>query len=131
MGESVRIIKKFSKANFILKGSGKYEELSPKYVLRKAKIAPGKPILVVDGALRDSVIKDTADSIIEISEDNAIVGTEVDYSFWVQEGTKNKDGSVRMPARPYLALTIPIVDAIANTIEADVLNQLEDQISVI
>ncbi len=123
MGESARIIKKAATANFILKGSGKYEPLSPKYVIRKARIAPGKPILVVSGKLRDSVIKNTADSIVKISKDNAIVGTKAPPAVFIQDGTE------KMPARPYLVLTTPIVDAIANTIEADVFGQLEDQIS--
>jgi phage gpG-like protein len=125
MGESVRIIKKFSKANFILKGSGQYAPLSPKYKLRKSTILPGRPILVLRGDLRDSVVDVTSKSIVKISKDNAIVGTTVPYAGFIQGGTG------KMPARPFLALTTPIVDAIANTIEADVFNQLENQLDEI
>lgn len=122
MGESVRIIKKSSKANFILKGSGKYAPLSPKYKLRKNRIAPGQPILVLRGDLRDSVVGITPDSIVDVSKDNAVVGTKAVPAPFIQDGTR------RMPARAFLALTTPIVDAIANTVEADVFNRLEAQL---
>lgn len=122
MGESARIVKKFSTANFILKGSGKYAPLSPAYAIRKNRFAPGRPILVIDGRLRESVVNNTSDSIVKITKDSAVVGTTVPYAGFIQRGTR------KMPARPFLAITKPMVDAIANTIEADVFGQLEDQL---
>lgn len=124
MGEAVRIIKKGSTANFILSGSGKYVPLSPKYVLRKSRIAPGKPILVLTERLKKSVLGNTTDSINEQTKSSARVGTTTPYAAWVQDGTENKDGTVKMPARPFLILTASMVDAIANTVGDDVFGQL-------
>ena len=147
MGEAARIIKKGSTANFILKGSGKYPPLSAAYAKRKQILAPGASILtgakwgIVDdgekfhgggqsGKLKRSIIGNTPDSIVRIGKRSLEFGTKATslggapYPLYVQEGTKNKDGSERMPARKFLFFTQRIVKQILNTINADIANQL-------
>jgi len=138
MGESARIIKKFSTANFILKGTGKYEPLSAEYVKRKNILAPGALILVgakggkvkkgkkisgggISGKLRDSIIKSTPDSVLNIGKLSLIIGTKAKskrgapYPFYVQNGTS------KMPARPYLFLTDKMVDQIIKTVDEEII----------
>jgi len=147
MGESVRIIKKESAKNFILKGSGKYPPLSPGYAERKQILAPGAPILTgakwgmidegekfhgggMSGKLKRSIIQTTADSIVLIGKRSVEFGTKAKsfggapYPLYVQEGTENKDGSERMPARKFLFFSQRMVKQIINTINADIANQL-------
>lgn len=131
MGEAVRIIKKESTKNFILKGFGKYPPLSPIYFKRKQRLAPGTPILTgldakgrVSAKLKKSIIDKTADSIIQIGKRSLVVGTKAKskkgapYPVFVQEGTKN------MPARKFLFFSQRMVKQIINTINADIANQL-------
>jgi len=147
MGEAVRIIKKESKKNFILKGFGKYPPLSDKYSRRKFILAPGTPILTgakpgkvnkgkkisgggASGKLKRSIINNTSDSIVLIGKRSLEFGTKATtdegkpYPLYVQEGTKNKDGSVKMPARKFLFFSSRMVKQIINTINADIANQL-------
>lgn len=125
MGEGARIVKKFSTANFILKGSGRYQPLTPDYAAWKNKNFPGMPILVLTGALKDSVVGNTNDSILSIEKDNFTLGTKVRYAHFIQEGSK------KMVARPFLAITEKMVDSIVNTIEDDVANQLWNNINAV
>ena len=141
MGEGARIIKKGSTANFILKGSGRYVPLSPKYKARKQILAPGAPILVgakkgrtKDGALlsgggrsgrlRDSIIKTTGDSIIKIDKLSFEVGTSVTSKKGFAYGKAVQVGTSKMPARPYLLLTDPLVKQIVNTIDDEIMSIL-------
>lgn len=144
MGESARIIKKFSTANFILKGTGKYEPLSDEYAKRKNILAPGASILVgakrgkvkkgkrisgggMSGKLRDSIIKSTPDSVLRIGKLSLIIGTKAKskrgkpYPIYVQDGTENEDGSVKMPARDYFFLTDKMVDQIIKTVDEEII----------
>lgn len=131
MGESVRIIKKESTKNFILKGFGKYPPLSKQYFIRKQRLAPGTPILTgldekgrVSGKLKKSIIETTGDSIIQIGKTSLILGTKAKskkgapYPVFVQKGTKN------MPGRKFLFFSQRMVRQIVNTINADIKNQL-------
>lgn len=131
MGESARIIKKESTKNFILKGSGKYEPLRPKYFRRKMILAPGTPILTgvkrdggQSGKMKRSIIGKTGDSIIEIGKNTLVVGTKAvsrknaPYPKFVQEGTK------KMASRQFLFFSRAMVGQIVNTINADIANQL-------
>lgn len=142
MGESVRIIKKESRKNFILKGFGQYPPLSPEYFRRKQFLAPGAPILVgakpgsirdinsvigggISGKLKRSIVNKTSDSIVLIGKRSVEFGTKATskdgapYPVYVQEGTK------KMPARKFLFFSQRMVGQIINTIEADITNQLE------
>jgi hypothetical protein len=133
MGESARIIKKFSTANFILKGSGKYEPLSDDYAKRKRKLAPGTPILVgakpgggISGKLRDSLLGTTPDSVLNIGKISLIIGTKAKsrrgkpYPVYVQEGTTNPDGTTKMPAREHWFLTDKMVEQIFKTVDTEI-----------
>lgn len=137
MGESARIIKKEAGKNFILKGSGQYPPLSPKYFKRKMKLASGTSILTgltksgrASGKLKKSIIGNTPNSILLIGKRSLEFGTKAEtndgkpYPLWVQEGTKNKDGSEKMPARKFLFFSQRMVKQIINTINADIGNQL-------
>ncbi len=133
MGESVRIIKKESTKNFILKGSGKYPPLSPKYFKRKQILSPGVPILTgvnplggQSGKLKRSIINVTSDSIIEIGVRSLTFGTEVrsnkgyPYPQVVQKGTR--DGTT--PGRKFLFFSQRMVREITRTIDADIKSQI-------
>ena len=136
MGEMARIVKKFSKANFVLKGSGQYPELSEKYRIRKSRIKPAAPILVFSGDLRDSIVGNTADSILKITEKTAIVGTSVKYAKTHDKGfsgtvtRKTKTGKstsyqLDIPVRKPLFLTKKMVEQILKTYSANVDKQLK------
>ena len=99
MGEMARIVKKFNKANFTLKGSGQYKPLSAKYSERKKRFKPSAPILVYSGDLRDSIGGITANSILKITAFSATIGTKLPYAKYLDEGTS------KMVARPPLFLT--------------------------
>lgn len=114
MGEMARIVKKFSKANFTLKGSGQYPPLQEKYKVRKARFKPSAPILVFRGRLRDGIIGKTLDSILKITKDIAIVGTKTPYAKFHDEGTKNL--LVRKP----LFLTTKMVEQMIKTYAANI-----------
>lgn len=74
---------------------GRWAPLSPPYARYKAKRRPGRPILVFDGDLRDSMIRPRA-GVWETWDSGFVVGTAVDYAIYHQQGTP------RMPARPLL-----------------------------
>lgn len=131
MGESVRIIKKEARKNFILRGSGQYPPLSTKYFQRKQSLAAGTPILTgltraggISGKLKKSIIGNTTDSIIQIGRTSLVVGTKAEssrgkpYPLFVQEGT------AKMSARKFLFFSQRMVSQIINTIQADIANQL-------
>ncbi len=137
MGEAARIVKKESTKNFILKGFGRYPPLSPKYFARKQRLAPGTPILTgltgggkASGKLKKSIVGTTSDSILLIGKISLEIGTKATsaggapYPIYVQEGTKNKDGSEKMPARKFLFFSQRMVKQIINTINADIAKQL-------
>jgi len=110
MGEMARIVKKFNKANFTLKGSGQYEPLSAKYLKRKKRFKPAAPILVYSGDLRDSIGGSTSKSILKLTAFSATIGTKLSYAKYLDTGTENEDGTVKMPARPPLFLTDKMVE---------------------
>ncbi len=96
----------FQSNSFIFKvtgSSGKYVDLSAKYKawkLRTAKFI--YPVLRLSGDLEKSITDATDKNAISIiiNKRSLFLGTKVPYAGWLQEGTKNKDGSVKMPARP-------------------------------
>ncbi len=98
MGEISRDIFKNTTKNFILKGTGKYPPLNPKYAAYKKRAAPGAPILVFSGALKDSVTgSGSADTILNIGQNTLVQGTNLPYAAAVQKGSKRG-----MPERKYL-----------------------------
>lgn len=150
MGEAARIIKKEAGKNFILKGTGKYPPLSARYKTRKDILAPGASILVgakpgsvragkkisgggISGKLRDSIISNTSDTVLRIGKRTLVFGTKATtdkgkpYPRYVQEGTKNRDGSIKMPGRKFLFFSQRMVRQIVRTIDADISNQITKQ----
>lgn len=126
MGEAARIIKKFTKANFILKGAGKYEPLKDDYADRKERKFGELPILVVSGWLRDSVTiggenNTHQEGVLEITKDSLILGTKVKYAAAIQEGS-----SRGLPARKFLFLTDAMVDLIMASAEANLERKLRE-----
>lgn len=127
MGEISRDIFKNTKKNFILKGSGQYPPLTPKYAAYKKKKAGFAPILVgvkskggISGRLRDSVIGfGSSDTFLNIGKQSLVQGTKVPYSRFVQEGTK------KMPVRKFLFIDKPQLGRIQRTIGAYVVSKLE------
>lgn len=136
MGEAARIVKKFSRQNFILKGSGQYVPLSANYAAAKLRKFGVLPILVggtvlsgesqhQGGWLRDSVVEGGAqkthpDSILIITEDSLVLGTRVPYASY------NQDGTEHIPARKFLFLTDVMINLIVATAEANAGKVLED-----
>ncbi|MCK5387231.1 MAG: hypothetical protein KAJ39_08590 [Gammaproteobacteria bacterium] len=89
-----------NKAQFSLKGTGKYPPLSPRYELHKARTYGDKPILVRSGRLRDSVAGNTktSDSIERITKTSLTFGTEVPYGIFHQSDDKRR----LIPLRKFL-----------------------------
>lgn len=88
---------------------GAWAGLSPQYRIWKTAHYPGRPILVRDGALRESVRwSGTAlgpGGIFDPHPRHVVVGTAVAYAAYHQYGT------MRMPARPFLPTPDPNVFA--------------------
>ena len=99
--------RKGNRANFTLKGTGKYPPLNPEYQRRKTALAGRKlPILVgakkgstrngsrisgggESGRLRDSMVGNgSKDSILVIRKKSMIMGTSIPYGRYVQEKRK-------------------------------------------
>lgn len=80
--------------------AGHWPGLTRQYARWKAKVAPGKPLLELTGALKASLTRPNArGSIRRVTEDELIIGTSIVYSKFHQEGT------TKMVARPPIALT--------------------------
>ena len=131
MGDSVRIIKKESTKNFILKGPGQYTPLSDSYGKRKQVLSPGVPILTgvkpkggQSGKLKKSIIGTTSDSIIDIGELTLSLGTKVVSKKGAPYPKYVQDGTTKMDSRQFLFFSQAMVKQIINTINADIRNQL-------
>jgi len=75
--------------------TGKWSPLSPLYARWKARVRPGKPILVFDGDLKKSLTV-PGQGIYIVRHNMMTVGTSVPYAIYHQKGTP------MMPARPLL-----------------------------
>lgn len=78
--------------------TGRWAALSPRYGRWKARVRPGRPILVFDGELRESMIS-VRKGVYEVWNKGMVVGTVADYARYHQDGTPY------MPARPLLGRT--------------------------
>ena len=103
-------------ANFILKGNGKYDPLTPEYKARKDKAVPGTPILTgvdfkkkkVSGRLKLAVSGrkgPTKDTILKVSKKGFERGTDLPYAGFVQD------------VRPYLFLSKAYIKRTIRNIE--------------
>ncbi len=63
------------------------------------------PILDDTGTLRRSLtLPEAPDSVRRLTATSLLIGTEVEYARYHVTGTRNPDGTVRMPRRPPVAL---------------------------
>ncbi len=84
----------------------KWADLNPDYAAWKRKKGFGTKILVKTGRLRASLaLADFDGSIQVINKLSLELGTSVPYAQYHQTGTKNKDGSLRMPKREPIRIT--------------------------
>jgi len=80
--------------------TSRWAKLTDAYAEQKAKIAPGAPILVLTGTLRDSLRSASHPGhVVAITKRSAAFGTAVEYAGFHQTGTR------KMKARPPIALT--------------------------
>ncbi|MGR3219394.1 MAG: hypothetical protein ACUZ8H_06190 [Candidatus Anammoxibacter sp.] len=91
--------RKSNTAQFSLLGTGLYPPLSPEYKKRKAKLFPGKPILVATERLKKSVTsKGSPDHINVIVKSGFTFGTRVPYGIFHQSDAPRKT----LPLRKFL-----------------------------
>lgn len=79
-------------------GSGGWTPLSAKYAAWKARVAPGKPILELSGALRQSLTGGSG-FIYRTGRQSLAIGTKIPHARYHQTGTR------RMPRRAPVELT--------------------------
>jgi len=75
--------------------TGKWAPLSPPYARWKARVRPGRPILVFDGDLKKDMIT-PGQGIYDVWRSGMRVGTDIEYAIYHQNGTPG------MPARPLI-----------------------------
>lgn len=75
--------------------TGKWSPLSPPYGRWKARVRPGRPILVFDGDLRREMTV-PGQGVYKVWRSGMTVGTDIDYAIHHQNGT------ISMPARPLI-----------------------------
>lgn len=83
--------------HFDSEGGGDWPDLSEKYEARKEKTHPGRPIEVLNGALREAMTrpKDAANGIWDVAPSYLDVGSSLIYAQSQSEG----DESRNLPAR--------------------------------
>lgn len=80
--------------------SGEWTPLSSRYASWKSRHYPGQPTLVRTGKLRSSLLADSADSILDMSQQARMrIGTSVPYALFHQLG------GGRLPRRKVVDLT--------------------------
>lgn len=75
--------------------TGRWSPLSPPYARWKARVRPGRPILVFDGDLKREMTV-PGQGIYDVWRSGMRVGTDIDYAIYHQRGTPG------MPARPLI-----------------------------
>jgi phage gpG-like protein len=80
-------------------GSGGWQPLSPRYAEWKSKKFPGRPIMVLGGLLKESLLGNSPYSIEIVTPKSMDVGTVVNYAIYHQKGTP------KMSARQLIQLT--------------------------
>lgn len=82
------------------RGGARWQALSPKYAKRKAKIAPGKPILELTGRLKRSLTAIGGADAVRIAEPLSLtLGTKTPYAEFHQRGGR------KLPQRKPINLT--------------------------
>jgi phage gpG-like protein len=75
--------------------TGKWSPLSPPYARWKARVRPGRPILVFDGDLRREMTV-PGKGVYQVWRSGMTVGSDLEYAKYHQNGTPG------MPARPLI-----------------------------
>lgn len=75
--------------------TGKWSALSPPYARWKARVRPGRPILVFDGDLKREMTV-PGQGVFKVWRSGMTVGTDISYAKYHQNGTPG------MPARPLI-----------------------------
>jgi phage gpG-like protein len=74
--------------------------LSPAYAAWKQKHHPGKPILVLTGDLRKSLVSKGSEHIEKIGRRNMEIGTSNKTAVWHQFGVRKNRLPIRHPIKP-------------------------------
>jgi phage gpG-like protein len=75
--------------------TGKWSPLSPPYARWKARVRPGRPLLVFDGDLKREMTV-PGQGVYDVWRSGMRVGTDIPYATYHQNGTPG------MPARPLI-----------------------------
>jgi phage gpG-like protein len=88
-------------------------------------------ILVDTGRMFESLTtpQGTQDTVWMTGDNWFTFGTSVEYAHFHQTGTKNKDGSLRMVARPHVGVNGQVVSQIGNRLAAAVATQFNEGLS--
>ena len=65
---------------FDAEGSGRWRPLTAEYAAQKAQKAPGRPTLVLSGALRRSLVKGGPTAVLRVGRTGLVVGTRLQYA---------------------------------------------------
>lgn len=90
---------------FAGQGEGYWVPLSPSYEKWKKNAAPGQPLMVLSGSLRESLTDAKGEGAVVNEQPRSLeIGTSVPYAAFHQTGTS------RMPARPPIVVDEKLVD---------------------
>lgn len=96
---------------FASEGRGSWPPLSPTYAAWKARVYPGRPILVATGDLRTSLT--TRESVLAQTDQALYLGTTVSYAAFHLGGPK-------MPARPPIIPRVSLVAGLVRRIQDEI-----------
>jgi phage gpG-like protein len=85
------------------------------------------PLLFKTGKMLEAAIGEGSGGVTEIGPRDALASVDqsvVKYAGYHMTGTKNKDGSPRMPARPYFYAGGPTLDSMTDTMATHTLRML-------
>lgn len=85
------------------------------------------PLLFKTGKMLEAAIGEGSGAVTEIAPRDALASVDqsvVKYAGYHMTGTKNKDGSPRMPARPYFYAGAPTLDSMTDTMATHTMRML-------
>lgn len=98
----------------------RYAPLARSTIARKKALGQPLTPLVATGAMRNSLARRNFRGNVTYvtASGTLIVGTNIPYARYHQTGTQNADGSIRMPARPFLVILPDDWGAIKDLVKA-------------
>lgn len=90
-------------------GQGAWPALSPAYAAWKARVYPGRPVMVREGDLRDQLTQ-PAKAVVAQTDEVLFLGTTLPYAAFHLGGPK-------MPARPPLIPRVSLAAGLARRVE--------------